>query len=79
MRTSTFLTGALIGAGAMYFFDPRMGRRRRVLIEDQLRHLSRQAAYVTEMGAVSLVSISTRECAIWVIGRWERCMMSERC
>jgi len=28
----------------MYFFDPRMGNRRRVMIEDQLRHLSRETA-----------------------------------
>jgi uncharacterized membrane protein len=33
------LTGAAIGAGLMYAFDPREGRRRRALFLDQLNHL----------------------------------------
>ena len=33
------LTGAAIGAGLMYAFDPREGKRRRALFLDQLNHL----------------------------------------
>jgi len=33
------LTGAAIGAGLMYAFDPRDGKRRRALFLDQLNHL----------------------------------------
>jgi hypothetical protein len=29
------LLGAMLGATAMYFFDPAMGRRRRALVRDQ--------------------------------------------
>jgi hypothetical protein len=37
-----FLTGAIVGGGAMYFFDPQIGKRRRALLEDQLRRTSRE-------------------------------------
>ena len=36
------LGGAALGAGAMYFLDPRLGNRRRAMAADQLRRLSRQ-------------------------------------
>jgi hypothetical protein len=36
------LTGAGLGAGAMYFFDPDLGRRRRGLARDQLLHATAQ-------------------------------------
>jgi len=42
-RLDSLLTGAILGAGAMYFFDPLLGRRRRALVEDQCRRLSREA------------------------------------
>jgi hypothetical protein len=42
-RFNSFINGALVGAGALYFFDPQLGRRRRALLEDQLRRFSRQA------------------------------------
>src|SRR5262245_31188757 len=48
--TRAFLTGTILGAGAMYFFDPRLGNRRRVLIEDKLRRLSRKAAHGIDVG-----------------------------
>jgi len=50
MGTRAFFTGAIVGAGAMYFFDPRMGSRRRIAIEDQLRRMSRQAAEGIDAG-----------------------------
>ncbi len=36
------VTGALAGAGAMYFLDPERGRRRRALVRDEIDHLRRQ-------------------------------------
>lgn len=50
MGTRGFLTGAIMGAGAMYFFDPRMGSRRRIAMEDHLRRVSRQAAEGIDAG-----------------------------
>jgi uncharacterized membrane protein len=46
----TFLTGAILGAGAAYFFDSRMGRRRRAAVEDQLRKLSRRTTEGIDAG-----------------------------
>ncbi len=46
---TTFLTGAGLGAGLMYLFDPRMGRRRRALARDKMismAHEAREAADV---------------------------------
>lgn len=37
----TTMRNMLIGAGLMFAFDPRMGRRRRSLIRDQLLHFER--------------------------------------
>jgi len=50
MGTRAFFTGAIVGAGAMYFFDPRMGGRRRIAIEDRLRRMSREAAEGIDAG-----------------------------
>lgn len=50
LSTRAFCTGAIFGAGAMYFFDPRMGNRRRVAIEDRLRRMSRQTAEAIDAG-----------------------------
>jgi hypothetical protein len=43
-RLNCMINGAVLGAGAMYFFDPQLGRRRRALLEDQFRRFSRQAS-----------------------------------
>ena len=43
-RLNCLINGVLLGAGTMYFFDPQLGRRRRALLEDQLRRFSRQAS-----------------------------------
>jgi hypothetical protein len=43
MNSSTLRTG-IIGAAAMYLFDPQMGRTRRAKLQDQLGGLSRRAA-----------------------------------
>jgi osmotically-inducible protein OsmY len=37
-RTWTLLVGMLLGAAAMYLFDPDRGRRRRALLRDQVVH-----------------------------------------
>jgi uncharacterized membrane protein len=50
MGTRAFVTGAIMGAGAMYFFDPRMGSRRRIAIEDRMRRISRRAAEGIDAG-----------------------------
>ncbi len=52
--TKAFLAGTALGAGVMYFFDPRMGNRRRAMAEDQLRRLSRQAACGCDAGVRDL-------------------------
>src|SRR5687768_11764203 len=33
-----WISGLAVGAAAMYFFDPRSGRRRRAVARDQLLH-----------------------------------------
>jgi hypothetical protein len=43
-RLNALVTGALAGAGAMYFFDPQYGRRRRALLNDQINRLSNEVA-----------------------------------
>jgi hypothetical protein len=50
------LTGAVCGAGAMYLFDPRMGRRRRAEMEGRLQHLARRVAQGIEMGLCDLTN-----------------------
>src|SRR5262249_18215101 len=54
LSTKAFCTGAIFGAGAMYFFDPRMGNRRRIAIEDRLRRISRQTAEAIDAGCRDL-------------------------
>jgi len=44
------LKGAMLGAGALYFFDPRMGNRRRALVADKARRLSRNLACGVDAG-----------------------------
>ena len=46
-----FLTGAAMGAGAMYFFDSEQGNRRRAAVRDQARRTLEEAELV--MGKVS--------------------------
>lgn len=50
MGTRAFITGAIVGAGAMCLFDPRMGSRRRIALEDRLRRISRKAAEGIDAG-----------------------------
>jgi osmotically-inducible protein OsmY len=45
-RMISFLKGAAIGAGMMYFFDPVVGNRRRALLSDQINHMLHKAFYV---------------------------------
>jgi hypothetical protein len=44
----SFIKGAAIGAGIMYFFDPVMGNRRRALVRDQLIHLANKSCDVAD-------------------------------
>src|SRR5688572_3940629 len=39
MRIKTLLTSLGLGAGLMYFFDPRLGTRRRALVRDKANSL----------------------------------------
>lgn len=48
--TREMIVGALMVAGAMYFLDPGLGRRRRARIEDQVRRIGREATNGFEMG-----------------------------
>jgi len=48
------VAGALSGAVAMYFLDPRLGHRRRVLVRDQIRHLARAALNYGTGAAIDL-------------------------
>jgi uncharacterized membrane protein len=41
-RAQTFLTGAGLGLGLMYFLDPDVGARRRAHLRDKMIHLSRE-------------------------------------
>ncbi len=43
MRRTTFVVGAGLGAGLMFFFDPRQGRRRRALARDKVGSRLRRA------------------------------------
>jgi osmotically-inducible protein OsmY len=42
-RMISFIKGAAIGAGMMYFFDPVLGNRRRALLRDQFTHLGNKS------------------------------------
>lgn len=43
-QINALLTGAALGAGTMFFFDPRLGNRRRKLLADQFTRLSHETA-----------------------------------
>jgi hypothetical protein len=47
-RLISFVKGAAIGAGLMYFFDPVVGNRRRALVRDQLYHLMNKGCDVAD-------------------------------
>jgi uncharacterized membrane protein len=42
-RLCNFLTGATVGAGFLYYFDPVLGNRRRALVRDQINHAFNKA------------------------------------
>jgi hypothetical protein len=46
----TLLKGLGLGAGLMYLFDPQMGRRRRVMLGDQVTHLCNEACDLFDEG-----------------------------
>jgi uncharacterized membrane protein len=51
MRTiKAFVSGAALGAGVMYFLDSRNGARRRTMVADRMRRLSRQAGREIDAG-----------------------------
>jgi hypothetical protein len=43
-RTTSLLTGACVGAGLMYFLDPKRGRQRQARIRDKMSRLSHEIA-----------------------------------
>ena len=43
-RTRNWVTGAVVGAATIYFFDPQQGRRRRAVAMDRARGLAGRAA-----------------------------------
>jgi hypothetical protein len=42
-RTIALLTGAGLGAGLMFFLDPRRGKQRRAIVRDKMIRMSHQA------------------------------------
>lgn len=48
------LTGALLAAAAMYWFDPVSGRRRRARLRDQLASTARDARHIVDVGSRDL-------------------------
>jgi hypothetical protein len=56
------MIGAGMGAGLMYFFDPRMGRRRRALVRDQGVHLAHRLD--------DAVDVTSRDLANRATGVW---------
>lgn len=50
-RAMTFLAGAGLGAGLMYFLDPRLGRTRRAMVQDRAVSLAHQAQEAVEVVA----------------------------
>lgn len=47
-RMISFLKGAAVGAGIMYFFDPVVGNRRRALVRDQFNHFMNKTCRVAD-------------------------------
>jgi hypothetical protein len=47
-RMISFIKGAAVGAGLMYFFDPELGKRRRALVRDQLHHWTVRSCHVAD-------------------------------
>lgn len=50
-QTLRFLAGAGVGAGLMYFLDPRSGRRRRVLTADRVNRAVHEAGCALDVAA----------------------------
>lgn len=48
MSALSFIQGAGLGAGLMYFFDPDLGHRRRALLRDQVVHLMHEIDHGAE-------------------------------
>jgi hypothetical protein len=52
----TLLKGLGLGAGLMYLFDPRQGRRRRAELADQVTHLMNEASELFQAGGRDLAN-----------------------
>ncbi len=48
-RAFSMLAGMGLGAGLMYLFDPRMGRRRRAFVRDKVIHLGHEVQDVADV------------------------------
>ena len=56
MKAISFLRGIGVGAGLMYWFDPRQGRRRRAKVQDRWVHLTHCASDFVDRGVRDLTN-----------------------
>ncbi len=55
-RSTALLAGIGIGAGTMYYSDPRIGRRRRAELGDRMNHMQHQAVHSFNLSSVDFVN-----------------------
>jgi hypothetical protein len=58
-KTTIALTGAGLGALAMYLMDPSRGRRRQARLGEAASHISRRAQAIAGMAGLALLALSS--------------------